>query len=115
MVRRARTAQAEFAGYSQERVDHVVAAVAWAIAEPTRALELAELAVRDTGLGNVEDKTLKNRRKTMGTLRDLTGAKSVGVISEDPKTGITEYAKPMGVVAAVCPPPIPPPPRPTRR
>ncbi|MCV7028287.1 acylating sulfoacetaldehyde dehydrogenase [Mycobacterium sherrisii] len=103
MVRRARTAQAEFAGYSQERVDHVVAAVAWAIAEPTRALELAELAVRDTGLGNVEDKTLKNRRKTMGTLRDLTGAKSVGIISDDPKTGITEYAKPMGVVAAVCP------------
>lgn len=103
MVRRARTAQAEFAGYSQERVDHVVAAVAWAIAEPTRARELAELAVRDTGLGNVEDKTVKNRRKTMGTLRDLTGAKSVGVISEDPKTGITEYAKPMGVVAAVCP------------
>ena len=103
MVRRARTAQAEFANYSQERVDHVVAAVAWAIAEPGRALELAEVAVRDTGLGNVEDKTLKNQRKTMGTLRDLTGAKSVGVIGEDRETGITEYAKPMGVVVAVCP------------
>ena len=103
MVRRARTAQAEFARYSQQRVDHVVAAVAWAIAEPGRALELAEIAVRDTGLGNVEDKTLKNQRKTMGTLRDLTDAKSVGVISEDRASGITEYAKPMGVVAAVCP------------
>lgn len=103
LVRRARAAQAEFEGYSQERVDHVVAAVAWAIAEPGRARQLAELSVRDTGLGNVEDKTLKNQRKTMGTLRDLTGAKSVGIISEDAHTGITEYAKPMGVVAAVCP------------
>ncbi|WP_445161693.1 acylating sulfoacetaldehyde dehydrogenase [Mycobacterium sp. Dal123C01] len=103
MVRRARAAQAQVAGCSQERLDHIVAAVAWAIAEPARARELAELAVRDTGLGNVEDKTLKNQRKTMGTLRDLTGAKSVGVISEDRDTGITEYAKPMGVVAAVCP------------
>jgi sulfoacetaldehyde dehydrogenase len=103
MLRRARAAQAEFEGYSQERVDHVVAAVAWAIAEPERARELAEVSVRHTGLGNVEDKTVKNRRKTMGTLRDLTGAKSVGVISEDPETGITEYAKPMGVVVAVCP------------
>jgi sulfoacetaldehyde dehydrogenase len=103
MVRRARAAQAQVAGYSQERLDHVVAAVAWAIAEPARARELAELAVRDTGLGNVEDKTLKNQRKTMGTLGDLTGAKSVGIISEDREIGITEYAKPMGVVAAVCP------------
>jgi sulfoacetaldehyde dehydrogenase len=103
MVRRARAAQAQVAGYSQERLDHIVAAVAWAIAEPARARELAELAVRDTGLGNVEDKTLKNQRKTMGTLGDLTGAKSVGIISEDREIGITEYAKPMGVVAAVCP------------
>jgi sulfoacetaldehyde dehydrogenase len=103
MVRRARVAQAQFEGYSQERVDHVVAAVAWAIAEPGRARELAEVAVRDTGLGNVEDKTVKNRRKTMGTLRDLTGAKSVGIISENRESGITEYAKPMGIVAAVCP------------
>ena len=59
--------------------------------------------MRDTGLGNVEDKVVKNRRKTMGTLRDLTGVPSVGIIREDPASGITEYAKPMGVVAAVCP------------
>ena len=76
---------------------------AWAIVEPGRARALAELAVRDTGLGNVEDKVAKNQRKTLGTLRDLHGAPSVGVIAELPELGITEYAKPMGVVAAVCP------------
>lgn len=103
MVRRARDAQAVFERWDQPRVDAVVAGVAWAIAEPGRARLLAELSVRDTGLGKVEDKVVKNRRKTMGTLRDLSGARSVGVIGEDPASGITEYAKPMGVVAAVCP------------
>lgn len=103
MIRRARAAQAQFESWDQERVDEVVTAVAWAIYEPTRARSLAETSVRDTGLGNVDDKVIKNRRKTLGTLRDLIGAPSVGVIAEDPELGITEYAKPVGVVAAVCP------------
>ena len=103
LTSRARAAQAEYEGYDQQRVDAVVSAVAWAIMEPNRAQELAEISVRDTGLGNVPDKVTKNRRKTKGTLRDLLAAPSVGVISEDPELGITEYAKPMGVIAAVCP------------
>jgi sulfoacetaldehyde dehydrogenase len=103
LVDRARVAQAVFEQYTQREVDDVVDALAWAIVEPTRARELAELAVRDTGLGNVDDKFVKNRRKTMGTLRDLQEARSVGVIAEFPGLGLTEYAKPMGVVAAVCP------------
>ncbi len=103
LITRARAAQAEFETYSQERVDDVVAAAAWAIYEPARARALAELSVAATGLGRVEDKVTKNQRKTIGTLRDLTGAPSVGVIGEDTALGITEYAKPVGVVAAVCP------------
>lgn len=103
LVARARAAQAVFEDYDQQRVDDVVAGVAWAIYRPDRAKALAERAVSDTGLGNVQDKIAKNQRKTLGTLRDLTGAKSVGCIQEDPANGITEYAKPMGVVAAVCP------------
>lgn len=103
LVRRARKAQVIFESFDQVRVDAVVAAVAWAIYEPDRALSLATTAVRDTGLGRLADKLIKNQRKTIGTLGDLTGAPSVGVISEDPETGITEYAKPVGVVAAVCP------------
>lgn len=103
LIERARSAHAGFEAYGQRRVDEVVAAVAWAIYRPDRARALAEISVRDTGLGNVTDKVAKNQRKTIGTLRDLTGQRSVGVISEDPVTGITEYAKPVGVVAAVCP------------
>ena len=75
----------------------------WAIVEPSRNRALAELAVRDSRLGNVDDKIAKNRRKTMGLLRDLTGAKSVGVISDDRARGIVEIARPVGVVAAITP------------
>jgi sulfoacetaldehyde dehydrogenase len=64
---------------------------------------LAELAVRETGLGNVADKIQKNHRKTLGLLRDLQTAKSVGVISQDRALGITEIARPAGVVGAITP------------
>ena len=103
LVARARAAQAVANGYDQVRVDELVSAAGWAIIEPARNRALAELAVADTGIGNVEDKVRKNHRKTLGLLRDLHGAKSVGVIAEDAANGITEIARPVGVVCAVTP------------
>lgn len=103
LISRARAAQAIAARYTQEQLDEVATAAAWAIMEPARNRSLAELAVKDTGLGNVPDKILKNHRKTLGLMRDLQGAKTTGVISENAATGITEIARPVGVVAAVVP------------
>ena len=103
LVARARAAQRIADGYDQARVDELVVAAGWAIIEPARNRELAELAVADTGIGNVEDKVRKNHRKTLGLLRDLQGAKSVGVIAEHPHLGITEIARPVGVVCAITP------------
>jgi sulfoacetaldehyde dehydrogenase len=103
VVGRARAAQATFADASQSRADDAVRALAWSLYKPEHAREVAELAVADTGLGNVADKIVKKQRKTFGTLRDLLRAKSVGVIEEDRALGLVKYAKPMGVVAAVTP------------
>lgn len=103
LVSRARTAQRHYETWSQEQVDLAVAAAGWAIVEPSRNRELAELAVADTGIGNVDDKVRKNHRKTLGLLRDLKGARSVGVISEDQASGIVEIARPVGVVCAITP------------
>jgi sulfoacetaldehyde dehydrogenase len=103
IVERGRIAQQRYEQYTQAQVNLVVEAVAWAILEPKRNQELAELAVKDTGLGDVADKFKKNFRKTLGLIRDLSTAKTVGVISEDLKTGLTEYARPVGVVAAITP------------
>jgi sulfoacetaldehyde dehydrogenase len=102
-VARARAAQRAFDAATQEEVDEVVTAVGWAIVDPEHNLALAETAVQDTGLGNVADKVAKNRRKTMGLLRDLAKAKSVGIISEDPEQGLVEIARAVGVVGAVTP------------
>ena len=103
LVARARVAQRAFETANQVRVDEVVTAAGWAIVEPERNRALAERAVRDTGLGNVADKIVKNRRKTMGLLRDLARAKSVGVIAEMPELGLVEIARPVGVVGALTP------------
>jgi sulfoacetaldehyde dehydrogenase len=103
LVARARVAQRIYETWSQTQVDTVVVAAGWAIIEPARNRELAELAVADTGVGNVEDKVRKNHRKTFGLLRDLHGARSVGVIAEDPARGIVEIARPVGVVCAITP------------
>lgn len=103
LVWRAREAMESYENHDQDRVDDAVRALAWSIYEPQRCRELAELAVEDTGLGNVADKVTKNSRKTFGALRDLLRAKTVGIISDEPEKGLVRYAKPVGVVAAVCP------------
>jgi len=102
-IARARAAMATLKGASQARIDEAVTALAWAIYKPSSAHALAELAVADTGLGNVPDKVTKNTCKTFGALRDLLRAKTVGIIDEDPAKGLVKYAKPVGVVAVVCP------------
>ena len=99
----ARSAMREFVHADQARVDEAVTALAWSVYKPEHATELAELAVADTGIGNVRDKITKNQRKTFGTLRDLSRVKTVGVIEEQPELGLIKYAKPVGVVAAVTP------------
>ena len=99
----ARKAQSIINDYSQEQVDELILAVAWEIIQPENNKELSEMAVKQTGLGNVEDKIRKNRRKTIGLLRDLKGVKTVGIINENDKKGIIEIARPVGVVGAIVP------------
>jgi sulfoacetaldehyde dehydrogenase len=103
LISRAKAAQRIFERCSQSEVDEAVLAAGWAIMEPGRNRLLAEMAVRDTGLGDVEDKITKNYRKTLGLLRDLKGVKTVGIVAEYPERGLIEIARPVGVVAAITP------------
>ena len=104
IVARARAAQGAFErNGSQQAYDRAAQAAAWAIMEPARNRHLAELAVETTGLGNVPDKITKNHRKTLGLMRDIKEARTYGVIADDPATGITEVARPIGVIGAVVP------------
>src|ERR1700752_190789 len=88
LMQRARAAPPACAEADQARTDEAVRALAWTLYKPEHARELAELAVADTGLGNVPDKIIKKQRKTFGTLRDLLGVKTVGIVEEDKARGI---------------------------
>ena len=100
-IERARDAQTEYEKFTQEQVDEVVKTIGKAVFD--NAEELAELAVEETGMGNYNDKVLKNKNKARMIWNDLRDKKSVGIIERDKKTGITKIAKPMGVVAAISP------------
>ena len=101
---RAKEAQNEFEQNGcQDIYDRAAFAAGWAIIEPKRNEALAKLAVKTTGLGNVADKITKNHRKTLGLLRDIKGAATHGVIAHDIPSGITEIARPLGVIGAVVP------------
>ena len=103
VVSDARDAQEIVNHYSQEQVDELILAVGWEVIQPENNQELSEKAVSQTGLGNVEDKKRKNRRKTIGLLRDLKDVKTVGIIDENVQTGIIEIARPVGVIGAIVP------------
>ncbi len=104
MVERARVAQAAYeAQGTQEQFDLAAQAVGWALMKPEHNAALAELAVNETGLGNMADKIKKNHNKTLGLLRDLKDVKSFGHIGDDAELGMSTYLRPKGVIAAIIP------------
>jgi sulfoacetaldehyde dehydrogenase len=89
--------------WPQERVDEMVAAVGWQLYQREHAEACARSAVNETGMGVYDDKVLKHQKKTLGTLRDLHGLKTTGVIEEDPARGLIKIAKPAGVIGVLSP------------
>ena len=96
-----RSAQAKFAGYSQEDVDKIFKAAAMA-ANKAR-ISLAKLAVEETGMGIVEDKVIKNHYASEYIYNTYRDTKTCGVVEEDKAFGIKKIAEPIGVIAAVIP------------
>jgi acyl-CoA reductase-like NAD-dependent aldehyde dehydrogenase len=99
MIVQARRAAEEFNGFTQEQVDAIVEAMTKAGVANERML--AELAVEETGIGNVKDKVIKNHFGTQTVYDYMKGKKSVGIIEED--EGIMTIAEPFGVIAAITP------------
>lgn len=98
---RVRAAQREFATYTQEQVDKIFFAAAMA-ANKAR-IPLAKMAVKETGMGLVEDKIIKNHYAAEYIYNAYKNTKTCGVIEEDKAYGIKKIAEPLGVIAAVIP------------
>ncbi len=90
-----------YRGYSQERVDAIVEAMG--ARARAHARRLAEMAVQETRMGNVEDKIAKNLLNADLLVRTIRGMKTVGVLREVPELKVTEIGVPVGVVAAILP------------
>lgn len=100
-VTKAKEAQLNYMKFTQEQVDAIVKKVAEAAYE--KSLELARMAVEETGMGVVEHKKIKNEVGSMGVYESIKDEKTVGVIREDPIKKITEIAEPFGVIAGIIP------------
>ena len=103
VVARARAAARAVESYTQDQVDELVTAVAWAVVRKDHAETLARLAVDEGGFGNYADKVAKIHKRVTGVLADMTGLRTVGVVEEQPAAGLVKIAKPVGVVAALIP------------
>ncbi len=101
LVRQARTAAAVFTQYTQEDVDRIVKQMVLAGLE--QAPHLAQLAVSETKLGVLEDKTLKNMVATEFVYDYVKDKRTVGTIREYPDRGVTEVAEPIGVIFSLTP------------
>ncbi|WP_394551759.1 bifunctional acetaldehyde-CoA/alcohol dehydrogenase [Agromyces sp. MMS24-JH15] len=101
MVERAQGALTEYASFTQEQIDHIVRKAS--VAALHHHGDLAVMAVEETGRGLFEDKAVKNMFACEHVTHSIIKQKTVGVISHDEITGITEIADPVGVVCGITP------------
>ena len=100
LLDRARAAMKAIEHFDQATVDRACRAIAWASANETAAVKLANMSVDESGMGSREP---TRRAKVLGILRDALRQKSMGVIEEIPEKGIVKYAKPAGVILGLIP------------
>lgn len=100
-MKRMTVAQQRFAEFSQDDVDIVFERVSRAIKK--NSLELARYAVEESGIGLVEDKTLKNLYAAEYSLSHFKNLKTVGTIERDPINGVYKVAEPVGPICAITP------------
>jgi len=101
ILEKAKYASAVFSQLDQEQTDRIVRAVYEA--GFNNRIKLAKQSFEETGRGRWEDKVIKNVVATQLVYENIKDLKTVGVISDDTKSGITEIAQPIGPVLALTP------------
>lgn len=101
LVQKGLVALDEFRKLNQEQVDYIVAKASVAALDAHGIL--AAHAVEETGRGVFEDKATKNLFACEHVVNHMRGLKTVGIIEDDPITGLTKIAEPVGVICGVTP------------
>ena len=101
LVEKAKIASKEYLKLDQETVDNITKAMSMAGLE--HHMELAKMAVEETGRGIYEDKITKNMFATEYVYHSIKYEKTVGIINENDEDDYVEIAEPVGVIAGVTP------------
>jgi len=100
LVLKGKAAVEKISGYSQEQIDKMVQAISKA--SMAHAMEVAQINMVETGMGNLQALTSMSSG-AMLFYDGVKGQKSLGLIDEDPVTGLRTFAKPMGVLCCSAP------------
>lgn len=100
LVQKGRAAVEEISGYTQAQIDNMTQVISKA--SMACAMEVAQINMIETGMGNLQAMTAMSSG-AMLFYDDVKGQKSVGLLEEDPVTGLRTYAKPMGVLSCSAP------------
>lgn len=101
LVENALRAQEEYKQFDQPDIDRIVKAMTFAGLD--KHMELARMAVDETGMGIYEDKVIKNLFATEYVYHNIKYDKTVGIVSENEEEEYYEVAEPVGVIAGVTP------------
>ena len=101
LVEKAKIASKEYMKLDQDQIDNIVKQMSMAGLE--HHMELAKMAVEETGRGIYEDKITKNMFATEYIYHSIKYDKTVGVINENEEEGYEEIAEPIGIIAGVTP------------
>ncbi|MBP3831808.1 MAG: bifunctional acetaldehyde-CoA/alcohol dehydrogenase [Clostridia bacterium] len=101
LMEKAKIASEEYLKLNQETVDNIIKAMSMAGLE--HHMELAKMAVEETGRGIYEDKITKNMFATEYIYHSIKHEKTVGIINENDEDDYVEIAEPVGIIAGVTP------------
>ncbi|MGG3282558.1 bifunctional acetaldehyde-CoA/alcohol dehydrogenase [Paenibacillus solani] len=101
LIDRANRAQEQFMDLNQEQVDGIVQAMALAGLE--KHMQLAKMAVEETGRGVYEDKIIKNMFATEYIHNSIKYDKTVGIIEDNEYDSFQKIAEPIGIIMGITP------------
>lgn len=101
LVEKAKKASEEYLKLDQEQINNIIKCMAMAGLE--KHMELAKMAVEETGRGIYEDKITKNMFATEYIYHSIKYDKTVGIIDENEEEGYVNIAEPVGIIAGVTP------------
>ena len=101
LIQKVKSAQSKYANFTQLQVDKIFKQSALAANE--KRISLAKLAVKETGMGVVEDKVIKNHFASEFIYNKYKQEPTCGVIESDSHYGIQKIAEPVGILAGIVP------------